>query len=97
MTWTGRHATTAATRSWYLTAATAAVVAALLLATGRTSPAINVGGLLTAVAAVTALIEGYRRHRGGSPSVLAVRLLGGCTIGAGLACLIGVLTTGRPA
>lgn len=80
--------------SWYLTAAIAGAVAAVMLAVGGASRAIAVGGVLAAVAAVIALIEGYRRHRQARPSMLAVALLGGCAIAAAVAALLGVATGG---
>ena len=97
MTWARRHpvGTGSVARSWYQTAATAAVVATLLLIAGRTSPAITTGGVLAAAAAATAAIEGNRRAGGAGRSVLAVGLLAGCSVGAAVACLIGILTAGQ--
>jgi hypothetical protein len=82
-------------RSWYATAGTATVIAALLLVTGVHHAAIGVAGVLIALAAVTALVEGRRRSRRGHPSRLAVGAVAVLVAAANLLCLL-ALATGPP-
>lgn len=79
-------------RSWYATAATAALVAVLLLVAGAHRTLIGLAGILVATAAMTALTEAYWRTRRAHPSGLAIGVLAVLTTAAALLCLLGLLT-----